>query len=256
MPPDSDDPLAPLRRDPGRTGVFCDFDGTLSPIVADPSAAVPLAGAAETLDRLTEVYRLVAVVSGRPVAFLVGRLPSTVLLSGLYGLETVRAGTHVEDPAAGRWRDVVATAASRCAADVPDGVVVEPKGLSLTIHYRRVPDREPAVEALAAAVAADTGLVVRTARRSIELHPPVDADKGTVINTLAEGLDAACYLGDDLGDLAAFAALDQLAVRGVATVRVAVRSDEAPPELLEAADVVVDGPRGALALLRTLLPSS
>ncbi len=94
------------------------------------------------------------------------------------------------------------------------------------------------------------------ARRSLELHPPVDADKGTAISALADGLEAVCYLGDDRGDLAAFAALDQLAGRGVATVRVAVRSDEAPPELLAAADVVVEGPPGALALLRTLLPTS
>jgi hypothetical protein len=37
-------------------------------------------------------------------------------------------------------------------------------------------------------------------------------------------------------------------------MRVGVRSPEAPPELLERADVVVDGPPGALALLRRLLP--
>jgi trehalose 6-phosphate phosphatase len=79
-------------------------------------------------------------------------------------------------------------------------------------------------------------------------------DKGSAVVSLASNLQAACYLGDDLGDLPAFAALAQLAVTGVATVAVAVRSAETPPELLERADLVVDGPEGALALLRQLAP--
>ena len=66
-------------------------------------------------------------------------------------------------------------------------------------------------------------------------------------------LRAACYLGDDLGDLAAFAALDQLAARGIAAARIAVRSDEAPAELLQAADMILDAPEGAAELLQTLL---
>ena len=64
---------------------------------------------------------------------------------------------------------------------------------------------------------------------------------------------AACYLGDDTGDLAAFRALDQLAARGIGTARIAVRGDEAPAELLHAADVTVDAPEGTAALLQTLL---
>ena len=56
------------------------------------------------------------------------------------------------------------------------------------------------------------------------------------------GPDAAAYVGDDLGDLPAFDGLDVLAARGVATVRVAVASDEAPPILLNRADHVVEGP--------------
>lgn len=65
---------------------------------------------------------------------------------------------------------------------------------------------------------------------------------------------AACYLGDDLGDLTAFRALDELAAGAAATVKVAIRSDEAPRDLLDAADVTVDDPAGAARLLRSLLP--
>lgn len=87
-------------------------------------------------------------------------------------------------------------------------MLVEPKGLSVTCHYRANPALEPQVTALAREVAAATGLVPRPGRKSVELLPPIRTDKGTVIRNWAAHLRAACYLGDDLGDLAAFAALD------------------------------------------------
>lgn len=255
MSPDVDDPLAALRRHPATTGIFTDFDGTLSPIVDDPAAAVPVPGAPELLEELAHHYRVVAVISGRPASFLAAHLPPSVLLVGLYGLEVQRDGQRRFDPRAERWRPVVSEAASRSEAEAPPGMVVEPKDLSLTLHYRSDPSLEDRVVSLANEVAAATGLVSRPARRSVELHPPVDADKGTVLHSLAGDLQAACYLGDDLGDLAAFRALDELAARGVAAVRVAVRSDEAPPGLLQAADVTVEAPTGAAALLQSLLPA-
>ena len=60
------------------------------------------------------------------------------------------------------------------------------------------------------------------------------------------------YAGDDLPDLAAFSALDDLAGGGVSVLKVAVRGDETPTGLLEAADEVVEGPRGLVELLREL----
>ena len=77
-------------------------------------------------------------------------------------------------------------------------------------------------------------------------------DKGTVVEALGASLEAVCFLGDDVGDLPAFAALDVLRSRGVHTVKVGVKTAEAPPEVLAHADLVVDGPLGALELLRTL----
>jgi trehalose 6-phosphate phosphatase len=63
---------------------------------------------------------------------------------------------------------------------------------------------------------------------------------------------AGClYAGDDLPDLDAFAALDRMAGERV-TVKVAVRTEETPGELIAAADVVVDRPAGLLRLLSGL----
>jgi trehalose 6-phosphate phosphatase len=89
---------------------------------------------------------------------------------------------------------------------------------------------------------------------SVELHPPVAVDKGTVVEELASGLAAVCFVGDDIGDLPAFDALDRLAARGLSTLRVAVGTSESVSEIVERADVLVDGPSGALAFLRSLLP--
>ena len=156
-----------------------------------------------------------------------------------------RHGERHIDPEAERWHAAVSAAVTRLRAVAPSGVLVEPKGLSVTCHYRANPFLEPQVMALAQEVAAATGLVVRRGRKSVELLPPIHADKGTVIRNWAAPLRSVCYLSDDLGDLAAFRALDQLATRGISTARIAVRSDEAPAELLQAADVIIDAPEGS-----------
>jgi trehalose 6-phosphate phosphatase len=133
-------------------------------------------------------------------------------------------------------------------------MVVEPKGLSLTLHYRAHPEAGPAVAEWARQQSARSGLVARPAKMSVELHPPIDTDKGTALEQLIEGLSAVLYAGDDRGDLPAFDALDRLAARGVDTVRVAVASAEVPPELVDRADVVVDDPVALVELLHTLVP--
>jgi len=248
-----DDVLELLHADPTHAGILTDFDGTLSPIVEVPEAARPLDGVPALLDELAHRYAVVAVLSGRPVTFLQQWLPPSLLLSGLYGLEVVRNGVREDHPSGGMWREVIDDVATVCRATGPPGTRVESKGLSLTLHYRGHPELESAVRELAERQAARSGLSIRSARMSVELHPPISADKGTAVRDVADGLAAVCFLGDDLGDLPAFAELQTLASEGVATVRIAVRSDEAPDELLDAADLVVDGPEGARDLLQALL---
>ncbi len=242
--------FTPFLTQPDRCAVLTDFDGTLAPIVDDPAAAVPLTGVAEVMERLAGRFALAGVVSGRPVAYLVDQLGSQLWLSGLYGLERFSQGRAIEVAEAEQWRPVVEDAAARALAAL--GPVVEDKGLSITLHFRTDPERGDEIRAWATAEADARGLEVRQARASIELHPPVATDKGTEVEELARGMEAACFLGDDLGDVTGFDALDRLAGGGMHTVRVAVASDEAPPELLDRADLVVDGPPGALALLEEL----
>jgi len=239
--------------EPHRSGLFTDFDGTLSPIVDDPAAAAPLDGVVDALDALARRLGRVAVISGRPVEFLLGHFAaSPVVLSGLYGLQSVVDGVRRDDPDAEAWREAVDGVVAAAGDDGPVGMFVEHKVLSVTLHYREHPEVADAVRSWAEAQATRSGLELRTAKMSIELHPPVAADKGAVVAGLAEGLDHVCFLGDDVGDLPAFAALDRLRAEGRSVVKVVVRSDELVPEMAAAADLTVDGPAEALALLRSL----
>jgi trehalose 6-phosphate phosphatase len=248
---------ARLRDDPGRAGVFCDFDGTLAEIVDDPEDARPVEGAVEALGALAGAYARVAVISGRPARFLQSHLDGRgILLAGLYGLEVVRDGRVEVAEDARRWESVVSEVTDRAREQAPEGVQVEAKGLSVTLHFRSAPEMADDARALAEAQAEESGLVVGDGRQSFELRPPVSTSKGTVLAEAAADLDAACFLGDDHGDLTAFDALDDLDARGARTLRVAVRSGESPDELVRRADVVVDGPTEVVAFLRALLPET
>ncbi|MBW3668781.1 MAG: trehalose-phosphatase [Actinobacteria bacterium] len=248
--------LAPFREAPETAGILTDFDGTLAPVVDDPAAARPLAGAVDVLHELARRYRRVAVVSGRPAAFLAARLrlaqAPDLFVAGLYGMEYAEGEAVTTHPRATEWRAVVETIAREAEEQAPEGVHIERKGLSVTLHYRTAPEFGAWVRAWCEQTAARTGLVVHPARMSDELRPAVEVDKGTVVAELAQGLSAVCFLGDDIGDLPAFEALDRLRADGVTTLKVAVSSAEAPGPLVAAADIVVDGPVAALALLRKL----
>ena len=192
-------------------------------------------------------------MSGRPRSFLVEHVGPGVDLSGLYGLETRIDGREHDHADAARWRDVVAEVAALGVDELPAGVLVEPKGLSLTVHYREVPDAEAEVLAWAGRAGAASGLELRPAKRSVELHPPVAVDKGSSVLELSEGCRTVAYLGDDVGDLPAFAALDRLAEQGVTTCKVAISSDELHADVAGAADVLLDGPAAVVAALAPLL---
>lgn len=249
----------PILNDPDRAGVFSDFDGTLAPIVDDPKTAMPLEGAVDALGAVARGVARVGVISGRPASFLLQHLDRVpVSMWGLYGLERVAEDDEgerivVPSPEAEEWREAIQEAATHLEEQAGDQMSVERKGLTVVIHFRRAPELEDQARETAESAAESTGLVVHPGRMSFELRPPVTGDKGTVLEEAASGLAAACFFGDDSGDLAAFDALDRLAENeGMATVKVGVRSEEAPPELLERADLVVEGPPGVVKVLRLL----
>ena len=243
-----------------RSGVFLDFDGTLSEIAPVPDAATAIPGVAETLERLAQRFRLVAVVTGRRVAEVENRLgrPEGVRFFGLYGLEggAGMPGSAAATSAAGsRAVEEILPRVLELAAEIA-GSLVEPKGSNLAVHYRLSPDPEAARGELMAALeplARTSGLTLTEGKRVIELVPSGSPTKGDVVAREGAGLDAILYAGDDLADLEAFRAVDRLAEGGAESVKVAVRGAETPAELLAAADLAVEGPAGLLRMLEVLL---
>lgn len=252
---DRHDALEPFRTHAADALVAFDFDGTLSPIVDDPQVAAPLEGTPAALERLAARCGEVAVVSGRPLEFLERWFPepSGVTLVGLYGLETRRMGERADHPTSGVWREVVADVAGLARLQGPDGMDVETKGLSITLHYRRHPELVADVERWAEQVAPPAGLRVRPAKMSVELHPPIDEDKGTVLHRLvASHTGPVLYAGDDVGDGPAFDALDQMRANGRAVLAVVVDGPEVPASLTGRADLLVDGPQAVVDMVLAL----
>jgi trehalose 6-phosphate phosphatase len=247
--------LQPFVDAPARAALFVDFDGSMAPIVLDPSTARPLPAARAALARLVPVLARVAVVSGRPARFLRDVLALDGLEHvGTYGLERIVGGEVVLDPRVLPYVDAIARAADEAEAALP-GLRVERKGaVAVTVHWRAQPERGSDAARWAAEAAPRLGLEApMRGRMAVELRPPVPVDKGTVVAELARGMHAAAFAGDDAGDLPAFAALRAMADDGVLAhaVSIGVTADESPPEV-HAADVVVDGPAGLAALLDTL----
>ena len=247
--------LRPFVDDPAASAFFADFDGSLSPIVRDPGAAAVLPAARAALARLVPVLRTVAVVSGRPAAFLRDALGIEGLVYvGAYGLERIVDGEVVVDDRVRPWVGAIARAADEADAALP-GLLVERKGsVAVTIHWRTQPDRGDEALAWAGEAAARLGLEgPMRGRMAAELRPPVPVDKGTTVADLARGASVAAFAGDDAGDLPAFAALHMLERDGALRhgVSIGVASPESPPEVSRA-DVVVDGPPGLAAVLESL----
>jgi trehalose 6-phosphate phosphatase len=250
--------------DPAGAVIATDFDGTLSPLVEDPAMSRAAEGALDALARLARSVGQVAIVTGRP-ALVATELSGVsghpglerLVVLGHYGLERWEASTGAvtSEPVP----PGVAVARERLPdllqeVGLPDAFV-EDKDSSLAVHTRRLPDPAGALEALRAPLselAESVDLRLEPGNLVLELRPP-GIDKGLALRSLLEssGARSVLYAGDDLGDLAAFGALDALRAEGLKAVLVAARSSGAT-ELAEAADIVVDDPIGVVTVLIAL----
>ena len=253
---DRDAALEALAADAAHNGLFCDFDGCLAPIVPDPADSMPVAGADQALERLAGSCKVVAIISGRAVADLARRVHARgVRLIGLHGMEEMRGGDVMV------LREVEASqpAVERAAARIEGmltrapGAVLERKGLALAVHFRRADDpveAERIAGPLVLEAAKAEGLEIVPGRRILEVRPAAGGTKGDAVRRVIEEADlkGAMVGGDDVGDIPAFAAIAGLDV----AVRVAVASHEAPTELTDRADLVLESPGEFVALLEEL----
>jgi trehalose 6-phosphate phosphatase len=259
-----DDVLAPLLAAPLRAAVLLDIDGTLAPIVRHADDAHVPEPTRAPLITIAKTYGLVACISGRR-ATTARRIVSlgSITYVGNHGAEILRGGqtTPEVDPEVAEWaRRVRRFADEQLRDDELHRLRIrgEDKDVIFGFHWRGAPDEqaaEAAVRALAQRAEA-AGFVTHFGRKILEVRPPVELHKGLGIDRLLESadVDVALYAGDDRTDIDAFNALRAAVSEGRLreAVCIGVRSDETPPELEAAADLLVDGPLGVRAALELL----
>lgn len=260
MTPAGEAGLAALRADPGRAVVALDYDGTLAPIVDRPSEAVPAVGVISALQALAPHVGSLALVTGRPADIVVelghlGEVPGLVVL-GQYGLQRwTSAGLDTPTPLAG------ITAARRALPPMltEECAQLEDKHLALVVHTRTCKDPAGALARLEPAVRQlgdRLGLEVHPGRFVLEVRPPGFDKRGALLSLCDPAPSAVLFAGDDVGDLSAYDAVDELRAAGVPGLTICSDSPEGPEQLRERADLVVDGPEGIVAMLEGLLPPS
>jgi trehalose 6-phosphate phosphatase len=196
-----------------RLQVFLDYDGTLTPIVSRPEAAVLDSSMRAALRQLAARYPT-AVVSGRQLDDVRRRVGLPELYySGNHGFEIAGpAGSGIDWQFGREYVDQLDTLHRILTAQLPsiDGLIVEHKRYSLSIHYRLVADQAvPTLEhTLAATLAEHPRLRLRRGKQVFEIRPDVDWHKGKAVRRLMEafGLEGALpiFIGDDVTDEDAF----------------------------------------------------
>lgn len=246
----------------GETALMFDFDGVLAPIVPDPVSARPLPGVRDALAACVGRYARVAIVTGREPDWIDAIFGLDGLeIVGSHGMERHHQGRVEAHPLVAAWRTPIAEFADRAEAALAgeEGVWVERKAFTLSVHYRGAPDTgaaRAAIDAAAAPLLDELDLRGRHGRRVLEVRPPVEVSKGTAAAGLVDDprVARAMFAGDDTTDLDAFAALRRLAAQGALTevVLVGAADPEADPRVAAEADLVVDGPAGLAAFLALL----
>lgn len=246
--------------DSARPGIISDMDGTLSPIVPRPEDARPTDRNLELLQQLNNHLPLVALISGRSVLDLRQRVGlSQLTYVGNHGLEQWEDGIVRTPPEVAQYRSAVANAVRELEDHQINGMLIEDKGATLSLHYRRTSDPTQIAATFAPIVhdiAQKNGLRFFQGRMVFELRPPVEVNKGSAFRSLVEThtLDAAVYLGDDTTDVDALRMARQLREQGVAyTLGIGVESDDMPPQVQAEADVLVSGVSGVESFLDWLL---
>lgn len=257
--------------DPASLVLLLDVDGVLAPIVDDPAAAAVPESMRALVARAVERCALVGIVTGRGLE----RAQEMIPLRGAW--YAALHGTHIVSPdgvedrcevsAAGREHVEVAATLAQTV-----GWAYEDKGATVTIHFRQRGNLGQKVDphhvrAQLQTVLNPLKVEVHDAKQVLEVKPRGARTKGDAVRILAAAAPSRAqvvvYVGDDLTDLDAFLAIDELraADAGPATageaplryVKVAIGGEEAPAALVAAADVVLEGEQAVEPLLSALL---
>ncbi len=243
-----------------RLGLITDIDGTISRIAPTPDGATVDPLCRHALSQLVECIPCVAAVSGRAARDVqrMLQLPAMRYI-GNHGLELWGQDGSVLVPAAQPFSAAVrefVVAMERYA--LPEGVVLESKGITATLHYRLATDQSAAevwLRKVLAELAAAHNLIITEGLMIFEVRPPVNWHKGSAVGWLIEEqkLEAAIFFGDDLTDVDGFRSIAAARERGCQAVAIGVINPESHPSVAETADVCIDGVASTAEVLQWIL---
>jgi alpha,alpha-trehalase len=209
----------------GVPGIFLDYDGTLTPIVQDPTKALLSMRTRTIIGKLAEHWTVV-IVSGRgleDVKEMVGL--GSVFYSGSHGFSIEGPGKCFVEQRGQEFLPALEAAGAeldRAFTAIP-GARVEHKPFAIAIHYRQVDEKYvPEIERRVEEVCRRYATLRKTTGKKIfELRPAMDWDKGKALLYLIDkfGVDGSrivpLFIGDDTTDEDAFRAIEK---RGISIV--------------------------------------
>jgi len=201
--------------------LLSDYDGTLTPIVSRPEEAVLAPEAREQLCTLAKNPAFsVGIISGRSLT----EIKTMVGINGIYyagnhGLEIDGPGLSFVSPVAEAAQAEIKELVRRLSAklDNIEGVIIEDKGLSLSVHYRLVKKGEETrvaeiFQQITSPLLREGKIRVTSGKKVWEARPPIDWHKGNAVETIRRKIEEllkleqvlTIYLGDDTTDEDAF----------------------------------------------------
>jgi len=230
-------------------GLINDVDGTISRTAPTPQQAKVSPLCHYYLSNLCNHLALVAAISGRPALEIKNMIKiDGMVYIGNHGLERWAKGHSEFQKDAQDYARIIKTAIEELVPLLSiEGVSIEDKGVTATIHYRLCPEPQLAETKIlnAVAVLSQAGsLRIIKERMAIDLLPPVEVNKGTATLDLIQeyNLQGGIYLGDDLTDVDAFKAIHTAShdsnFQGFA---IGTTSQEMPEKLVAEADFTLNG---------------
>lgn len=236
------------------------MDGTVSHIVRHPDMATITDCNCSLLATLGDELVAVGFITGRSVSAIMEKvgLPQLTYI-GSHGLERWEENRVVVPYQVNAYRPNIDTVIDLCKEYLVEGIWIEDKITTISIHYRHVEDHRNVIEKLIPAIqsiAQDHGLRFSVGKMVFEIRAPLEIDKGIALRELVQKyqLDSVFYLGDDASDVDAMIAAKEIRTTNLCmAIGIGVQSPEMPLELRETADLLVDGVDGVEEFLQWVL---
>ena len=232
-------------------GLILDMDGTLSPIVNHPDDAQVTPKNLDLLKELQQQLELVGIITGRAVADVRQKVGiEDLVYVGNHGMEHLKDSEIVVSPEIAAYRPNLESVIQQAQPHLMEGMWIEDKQTTLSIHYRNSPNPDKVSQEFSATITPiveANELELNAGRMIFEIRPAIEINKGVAFRHLIEThqLDAALYIGDDTTDVDAFIVARELREANQCySLAVGVESDDMPFAVEDNADMMVSGVSG------------